>query len=409
MRILKTLICFILAITILWWLLPSQQVTSNASDNIDDYVTDIMQESAIPGMAVAKFVDGEVTFIGTYGHADIASNRLVTQDTQFNIASISKPIMGAVMLMLVDQGKLDIDADINTYLPFPVDNPHLDNEIITVRNIASHSASIADYYDTSSYAENKDTDISLQDHVKSLLLPSGEQYADGAHYLTQSPGNYRKYSNLAAGVAGVMVENISARSLNEYTREVLFTRTGAPSASWLLHDLVLTDIATPYEVKQCIPFLPLCADTESPELNTLISKVFNPPQKFKHYQAYPHFGNPQYPDGGIRISIKELASLTTALLNNKDINGHSLLSKDSYTEMFNRQLDSSLSEGQRFFWRDNSMGLTGHMGSDLGVFTALYFDIKSKTGFIVLMNRGVDGMSGAAMKKIADKLTEATN
>ena len=94
----------------------------------------------------------------------------------------------------------------------------------------------------------------------------------------------------------------------------------------------------------------------------------------------------------------------TSLLGNSDSAGNKILSDEMYEEMFKLQLNAELSESQRFFWRDNQMGLTGHMGSDLGVFTALYFDPESKNGLIILMNRGVDGKAGSVMKKIATRL-----
>ena len=139
-------------------------------------------------------------------------------------------------------------------------------------------------------------------------------------------------------------------------------------------------------------------------MNYLISKLFDPPSTFKKFLPYPHFGNPQYPDGGIRTSIKDLSRFVVSLLGNSDNAGNKILSDEMYKEMFKLQLNTEISEDQRFFWRDNKMGLTGHMGSDLGVLAALYFDPESKNGLIILMNRGVDDKAASAMKKIATKL-----
>lgn len=77
-----------------------------------------------------------------------------------------------------------------------------------------------------------------------------------------------------------------------------------------------------------------------------------------------------------------------------------------YQKMFKLQLDSTISDNQRFFRSDNSMGLIGHMGSDFGVFTAQYFNPLSKDGFIILMNRGIDDKTVAAMKRIAERLKQ---
>ena len=316
-----------------------------------------------------------------------------------------------VLLQLVDQGKLDLDTDINRYLPFKIANPHSPNAVITLRHLASHSSGIADYYDIDSYSKNRDPDISLAQHLENLLLPTGNQYQQGAFYLAQQPGERREYSNLAAALAGYLVEASSGESLASYSKQRLFPSLGMSRSSWLLQDLNLADIAVPYEIEQCVPYLPRiagisCADTESPALNELISRYINPPAANKYAHPYPHFGNPQYPDGGLRSSLAELSQLLVAVLNNQDQQGRPLLSAAMYQQMFTLQLAPAVSDNQRFFWRDNSMGLTGHMGSDLGVFTAMYFDPVRKDGFIILMNRGMDNKTVAAMRDIAERLQQ---
>lgn len=405
-KVLGIFVVAVLSVVLLWFVLPKQQPNSDQFTELELYIPALMEEAAIPGLAIAKVKDGKTIFLQTYGKANIETAAPVTKDTLFNLASISKPIMGLVLLQLVEQGKLDLDQDINFYLPFRVDNPHTQDEKITLRHLASHSSGIADYYDINSYAENIDAQITLQQHISSLLLPAGSHYQQGAHYLTQKPGERRQYSNLAAGLAGYLVEATTGKSLAQYSKETLFPSLNMATTSWLLHDVPLENIAVPYEVTQCVPYLFLCADTESPEMNDLIGRYINPPAGYKSFKAYPHFGNPQYPDGGVRSSITELSQFLVAVLNNKDSSGQPLLSHALYEEMFKLQLPESVSANQRFFWRDNEMNLTGHMGSDLGVFTAMYFDRHSKDGFIILMNRGMDQQAATAMKKIAMKLVE---
>ncbi len=410
-KIIGTISTLIAVIGLCWWLLPTQQPLSQNSSKLEEFIPALMTEAAIPGLAIARIKHGQTVLIQTYGKANIETGMPVTQNTLFNLASISKPIMGLVLLQLVDQGKLDLDQDINHYLPFKVDNPHTQDEKITLRHLASHSSGIADYYDSQSYTHNGDSPTSLAQHLKNLLTPEGSQYQQGAHFLAQSPATQRQYSNLAAGLAGYLVEATTELSLAQYSKQQLFPSLAMTHSSWLLHDLQLNDIAVPYEVEQCVPYLPQiaglsCADTESPELNELLSRYINPPAADKNFKPYPHFGNPQYPDGGMRSSILELSQFLVGLLNNQDRHGQPLLSPQMYQEMFKLQLDPAISNNQRFFWRDNSMGLTGHIGSDLGVFTAMYFDPASKDGFIILMNRGMDAKATSAMQQIAKKLAK---
>lgn len=399
----KKILIILLSLPLIWFLLPKQQVLSDDLELIEAYIPALMTEAAIPGLAIAK-ISSDGTVIHTFGKSNLETNKLVTEDTLFNIASISKPIMGVVLLQLVDQGKLQLDRDINDYLPFKIDNPKIEGETITLRHLVTHSSGIADYYDVNSYAINQDSSTSLEQHLKSLLTPTGSLYNQGQYYLDYAPGTNRKYSNLAAGLAGYLVEATTGMSLAEYSDTYLFEPLQMPQTSWLLNTLPLEQIAVPYEVETCIPYLFICSNTESPELNYIIGEYFNPPINNKQFHPYPHFGNPQYPDGGVRTSIKELSHFVAHLLENKDRYSNKILSDSMFNEMLTLQLPKQISENQRFFWRDNSMGLTGHMGSDLGVFSALYFDPNKKIGFIIIMNRGMDSKAAVAMKKIANKL-----
>ena len=399
----KKILITILLIPVIWLCLPKQEKLTNDSQALEEYIPALMSEAAIPGLAIAKISDGKRK-IYTFGKANLANNKDVSQDTLFNIASISKPIMGITLLQLVDDGLLDLDKDINDYLPFKVNNPKTANEVITLRHLVTHTSGIADYYDTNSYAINQDANISLEEHLKSLLTPDGQLYNQGEYFLAHSPGTKRKYSNLGAALAGYLVETTTGNSLANYSKQTLFEPLKMHQTSWLLNDISLNSVATPYEVETCVPFLLLCADTESAKVNHLIGEYFNPPAKNKHFHPYPHFGNPQYPDGGVRTSIKELSQFLVYLLDNKDSQGNKILSDKLYKEMLTLQLPEEVSDSQRIFWRDNNLGLTGHMGSDLGVFTAMYFDPTTKTGYIILMNRGADAKAGDAMKKIFSKL-----
>jgi CubicO group peptidase (beta-lactamase class C family) len=350
-------------------------LNKNVDNNRDIFFEKIIKDASIPGIAVAKVTNNEVTFLKTYGYANIENKTLVTKDTMFNIASISKPIMGVTLLQLVDKDKLALDININNYLPFKIDNPSTSSEKITLRHLATHTSGINDYYDPDSFAKNKDSDVSLQNHLKSLLMKDGSKYDNGKYYSKRLPGKDRDYSNLGAGLAGYLVEATTGISLAKYSQQTLFDSLYMKNTAWLLGGLNLDNIAVPYAITDRGLF-----------------------------QPYSHIGNPQYPDGGIRSSISDLSTFMIALLKNSDHNGNKLLSDTTYKEMLELQLEKEISTTQRFFWSDNKMGLTGHMGSDPGVFTAFYFNPQSNDGIIILMNTDMTKKSADAMKEIAVEL-----
>ena len=84
-----------------------------------------MDEAGIVGLGAAIIVDKKVVWMKGYGFADKARAVPFTPDTVMNIGSISKTFTGVAMMRAVQEGKLSLDEDINSYLPFKVVNPHL--------------------------------------------------------------------------------------------------------------------------------------------------------------------------------------------------------------------------------------------------------------------------------------------
>ena len=331
MKKIRISILYVLVLTLIYLLLPKQQIKSDTAKNIEDYISAKMEEIAIPGMAISVIRNGEVILLKGYGYANVKSQKKVDINTPFNIASISKPILGIALLKLVDQKKMDLDRDINSYLPFRIDNPKNSENKITVRQLATHTSGINDYYDPDTYTINKDSEISLSQQIKKLLTPEGSLYNQGEYFKNAPAGTIREYSNLGADVAGLVLESITGKSLDEFSRREIFQPLKMENTGWLLADFELDKIATPYNVRQCVPFFNLCSDATKPISNYLISKIFNPPFENKSFIEYPHSGDPLYPAGGINTSINDLTILIKTLFNKGKKNGYNLLSEDSNT------------------------------------------------------------------------------
>lgn len=391
-------------LVLLLLLLPRQQVRHLQAQTLDAFMQAQLEEAAIPGLAVAVIRGGNVVLSKTYGYANVERRKPVTADTPFNIASISKPVLGVILLQLADAGRLDLDGDINQYLHFKVENPHAPSAPITVRQLATHTAGIADNDDPSSYTANVDPAISLEDHLIQLLTVQGRRYQNGAFFLDAAPGTRREYSNLGAALAGRVAESAAGENLDDYSRHAVFEPLHMHHSGWRLADFHLEEVAVPYEVEQCVPHTPLCSDSTSEALNTIISKAFDPPLQFKRFRPYPHFGNPQYPDGGLRTSLNDLTAFARALL---DEAGGGLLSAGARAELLRPQLPR-IDARQRFFLRADTAGRPGHRGSDLGVFTSLYIDPERKNAVIILMNRTFDLRAETAMEEISARLWELT-
>jgi CubicO group peptidase (beta-lactamase class C family) len=160
----------------------------------------------IAGAVVVVVKDGKVLFGKGYGFADVEKRTPVSlDDTLFRPGSTSKLFTWTAVMQLVEQGKLDLDRDINTYLDFKV--PEAFGKPITLRDVMTHTPGYEDY-------------------VKELFVtdPSKMQPL-GAHVATHQPqrifppGTTGAYSNYATAVAGYIVERVSGKPFAEYIEE----------------------------------------------------------------------------------------------------------------------------------------------------------------------------------------------
>lgn len=115
----------------------SQKRLQKAVDVLRTY----MDTTHVPALSGAIAIDGEIAWTDGFGYANLQHRVPADADTRYRIASISKPIAATVALMLAEDGKVDLDAPIRTYLPlFPEKR-----DTVTTRQLLSHTAGIRHY------------------------------------------------------------------------------------------------------------------------------------------------------------------------------------------------------------------------------------------------------------------------
>jgi len=119
--------------------LAAQAATADERfDGLDQYVSAAMQRWEVPGVAIAVVKDGEVVLARGYGVCVIGTDRKVTKDTVFTIASCTKSVLSACVGMLVEEGKLAWDDPVVKHLPrFELANQYL-TEHVTLRDLLCH-------------------------------------------------------------------------------------------------------------------------------------------------------------------------------------------------------------------------------------------------------------------------------
>ena len=333
--------------------------------HLDGFIKSQMERGHIPGLVAAVVKKEDIVWIQGYGWANTAEKRLVTPDTLFHLASISKLVTGTAAMQLVDKGLLDLDADINTYLPFPIRNPTYPDAAITARMLLSHVSSLRDPEEVldTLYTQGVDSPISLHDLLTGLFTPGGRWYNVETCFYAYAPGEKSSYSDEGFTLLGYLIEVISGAPFDHYCKTNVFAPLGMSETSWYLKDLEPAHIAMPYEYGG------------GHEAGT-------------SFIAYGQYGYPDYPSGQVRTSATQWSHFMAAFMNQGRYAGAHILRPETVAQMLAVQ-NPSFDEKRRLAWARNSIGgriVVGHSGREKGTVTAAWFDPKQSVAVIVFAN-----------------------
>jgi CubicO group peptidase (beta-lactamase class C family) len=175
-------------------------------------------EHPVAGAVVAVVHDGELLFAKGYGYADVERRILADPErTLFRIASVTKTFVWTAVMQLVEAGKLDIDADVNTYLDFGI--PATFEQPITVRHLMTHTAGFEDAW------------VGVSARRAEALAPLGEYLAKHVPRRVRPPGKLPSYSNYGTALAGYIVQRVSGLAFEEYVELRILQPLGMQSTS----------------------------------------------------------------------------------------------------------------------------------------------------------------------------------
>lgn len=164
----------------------------------------------IPGFAVAVSVDGHLAYAEGFGYADLEERIPAWPTTKFRIGSISKTLTAAALMQLVEQGKLDLDAPVQEYVPsFPDKGAK-----ITPRLLAGHLAGIRHY---------KGDEFLISQHYDSVL--DGLKIFENDP-LVSPPGTEFHYSSYGFDLLSAVIESASGENFLVYMQRRVFTPLG---------------------------------------------------------------------------------------------------------------------------------------------------------------------------------------
>ena len=391
------------------------------TDRLDSELSAIVNDPAEPlaSLSVLAVRDGRPVYHRQFGFRRIDNavpSRSLPADaaTLYRIASISKLVTSIGVMRLVEDGKLDLDADVSGYLGFETRNPHFPDRPITLRMMMSHTSSLRD---NAGYYWDSAGGVTLRD----VLVPGGKAHGPGAMWAgNAAPGDFFSYSNLPWGVIGTIMERVTGERFDRLMQRLVLVPMkltgGFSPADMPVEDLA--NIATLYRKRPANddsaawnPTGPWIAQTDD------FSTGFPAPRAGPDYVPGTN-GTLFGPQGNCRLSAEGLGKVMLMLMNGGEIDGVRILRSESVDLMLSEQwrdngrngnTGGEFSQGniaamnawglgaQRF--RDISFGpgrgdrlvepgglfAVGHMGDAYGLTSAMVFDARRRIGLVFLV------------------------
>jgi D-alanyl-D-alanine carboxypeptidase len=226
--------CSVLALSLCCVVLHAQTPTVTDFSARIDPLSKNMLSRPVAGISIAISRHGQVVFARGYGVANLEHSVPVSPETVFHICSISKNILAAVVLQLVDEGKLKLEDDVTKYVPeAPTHGRH-----VTVRQLLNHTSGIYSFTSLPEAENNERLDLT---HAQVLNLIKDQPF-------DFEPGTSWRYDNSAFYLAGMVVERITRQDYGAYVHEHVFKPLGMSSAAMCDARMLVPRLASGYEV-----------------------------------------------------------------------------------------------------------------------------------------------------------------
>ena len=224
---------------------PNRESTGNGNsidgliEHLDERIPKYQRRYNVPGVSIALIHDGELVWSGAYGYADLEEKRKMEVGSICRAESISKSVSAWGVMHLVEEGLIDLDAPIETYLvdwQFPPSE--FDTQEVTLRRLLSGNAGLplGTIGEASEYAPNS--------HMPSLR----EALSDEAR-LIKEPGSGFLYSNPGFNVLELLIESVTGQDFASYMEMEILEPLGMSGASYSWDEAYAEALPTGYELQ----------------------------------------------------------------------------------------------------------------------------------------------------------------
>jgi CubicO group peptidase (beta-lactamase class C family) len=316
---------------------------------VDGIVNPLMKQNGSPSGVVVIARDGETLLAKGYGFEDVAEQKPVDPaSTLFRPGSVSKLFTWVAVMQLVEQGELDLDADVNTYLKTFRIRDSFDDPV-TLRHILTH---------TPGFEDGALGYLILDDPERAMPLRDAmERYQPER---VNPPGAQTAYSNYATSLAGLIVENVSGTPFVEYVQSRILEPLGMRDSTFAepLPEELAGQMATSYGV----------------EAGAFAEKPFEIISNFA-------------PAGALSATATDMVRFAQAVLDGGELEGNRILAEATLDQMLTRAFshdDRLMGMALGFYETDyNGHRVLGHGGDTRWFHSQLGIDLESRLAFFV--------------------------
>ena len=388
---------------------------SSADDRLEALVRGTDVTPAISGLQIAVIEEGVVArqfAMGFVGGPDGRPTR-INHNHKVRVASISKLVVAVGVMRLVKQEKVSLDADVSDYLGWRLRNPNYPAQQITLRQLLSHTSSIRDAGEYFIPAGNGE--------LRDFFNPDSTLWKAGAHWAAQdeAPGVYFEYANLNFGVIAEVMERVSTQRFDQFMREEVLRPLELAAdfnACEVPREELGGALSKRFEGYQWRPKRSWVTQVDGPHRVCFYGDVmFDDPAAFLADYELGSNATLFSPQGGLRASAIDLATIVQLLINKGSFNGKPLLTPTSIEELLgpvwelSSTVQNGLSAGEAEPGGDadglmTSYGLSvhridmrawgfekgpryllGHLGQAYGVLSHALFDPVSGDGIVTIV------------------------
>lgn len=230
MTLTMTIRSFLILVGIFLFSLAPGAAQDTITAKVNEFIKSEMQKQRVPGVSLAVVKNGQVVLAKGYGLANVEHQVLVKPETIFQSGSMGKQFAATAVMLLVEEGKINLDEKIGKYLGEVPDSW----KNITVRHLLTHTSGLGDY--PANYDLRHDyTEAEILKLVQALPLEF-------------QPGEKWRYSNLGYVTLGILIGKVTGKFYGDFLRERIFQPLGMTTARIISEADIVPNRAAGYEL-----------------------------------------------------------------------------------------------------------------------------------------------------------------